>query len=107
MVQWSHDKMMLSERRAVSKPSRNKNVQDLSLYLDVNGERLQNSTTRNMIFTVPHIVWYCSQFFILEPGDLITTGTPPGVGLGMKPLSHSSIVTSNNNATPSCPNRCR
>lgn len=68
MVQWSHDKVMLSERRAVSKPSRNKNVQDLSLYLDVNGERLQNSTTRNMIFTVPHIVWYCSQFFILEPG---------------------------------------
>ena len=38
-----------------------------------------------MIFTVPHIVWYCSQFFILEPRDLITTGTPPGVGLGMKP----------------------
>jgi 2,4-didehydro-3-deoxy-L-rhamnonate hydrolase len=60
-------------------------VQDLSLYLDVNGERLQNSTTRNMIFTVAHIVWYCSQFFIVEPGDLITTGTPPGVGLGMKP----------------------
>ena len=62
-----------------------KNVQDLSLYLDVNGKRLQNSTTRNMIFTVAHIVWYCSQFFIMEPGDLITTGTPPGVGLGMKP----------------------
>ena len=60
-------------------------MQDLSLYLDVNGERLQNSTTRNMIFTVAHIVWYCSQFFIVEPGDLITTGTPPGVGLGMKP----------------------
>jgi 2,4-diketo-3-deoxy-L-fuconate hydrolase len=58
---------------------------NLSLYLDVNGERLQNSTTRNMIFTVAHIVWYCSQFFIMEPGDLITTGTPPGVGLGMKP----------------------
>jgi 2-keto-4-pentenoate hydratase/2-oxohepta-3-ene-1,7-dioic acid hydratase in catechol pathway len=62
-----------------------KNVQDLSLYLDLNGERLQNSTTRNMIFTVTHIVWYCSQFFVMEPGDLITTGTPPGVGLGMKP----------------------
>lgn len=38
-----------------------------------------------MIFDVAHIVWYCSQFFVMEPGDLITTGTPPGVGLGMKP----------------------
>ena len=38
-----------------------------------------------MIFTVAHIVWYCSQFFEMEPGDLITTGTPRGVGLGMKP----------------------
>jgi 2-keto-4-pentenoate hydratase/2-oxohepta-3-ene-1,7-dioic acid hydratase in catechol pathway len=62
-----------------------KDVQKLDLYLDVNGKRLQNSTTKNMIFTIAHIVWYCSQFFVLEPGDLITTGTPPGVGLGMKP----------------------
>jgi 2-keto-4-pentenoate hydratase/2-oxohepta-3-ene-1,7-dioic acid hydratase in catechol pathway len=38
-----------------------------------------------MIFSVPHIVWYCSQFFVMEPGDIITTGTPPGVALGHKP----------------------
>jgi 2-keto-4-pentenoate hydratase/2-oxohepta-3-ene-1,7-dioic acid hydratase in catechol pathway len=62
-----------------------KDVQNLDMFLEVNGKRLQSSSTRNMIFKVAHIVWYCSQFFILEPGDLITTGTPPGVGLGMKP----------------------
>jgi 2-keto-4-pentenoate hydratase/2-oxohepta-3-ene-1,7-dioic acid hydratase in catechol pathway len=38
-----------------------------------------------MIFGVEHLVWYCSQFFVMEPGDVIVTGTPPGVGLGMKP----------------------
>jgi 2-keto-4-pentenoate hydratase/2-oxohepta-3-ene-1,7-dioic acid hydratase in catechol pathway len=62
-----------------------KDVQNLDMYLEVNGERRQNGNTRTMIFDVEHIVWYCSQFFVLEPGDLITTGTPPGVGLGMKP----------------------
>lgn len=62
-----------------------KDVQNLDMYLEVNGERRQNGNTRTMIFDVAHIVWYCSQFFVLEPGDLITTGTPPGVGLGMKP----------------------
>jgi 2-keto-4-pentenoate hydratase/2-oxohepta-3-ene-1,7-dioic acid hydratase in catechol pathway len=62
-----------------------KDVQNLDMYLDVNGVRRQNGNTRTMIFDVAHIVWYCSQFFVLEPGDLITTGTPPGVGMGMKP----------------------
>jgi 2-keto-4-pentenoate hydratase/2-oxohepta-3-ene-1,7-dioic acid hydratase in catechol pathway len=62
-----------------------KDVQNLDMYLEVNGERRQNGNTKTMIFDVAHIVWYCSQFFVLEPGDLITTGTPPGVGLGMKP----------------------
>lgn len=62
-----------------------KDVQNLDMYLEVNGERRQTGNTRTMIFDVAHIVWYCSQFFVLEPGDLITTGTPPGVGLGMKP----------------------
>lgn len=62
-----------------------KDVQNLDMYLDVNGERRQRGNTKTMIFDVAHIVWYCSQFFVLEPGDLITTGTPPGVGLGMKP----------------------
>jgi 2-keto-4-pentenoate hydratase/2-oxohepta-3-ene-1,7-dioic acid hydratase in catechol pathway len=59
--------------------------QNLGLWLDVNGERRQTGHTRHMIFGVRHLVWYLSQFMVLEPGDVITTGTPPGVGLGMKP----------------------
>ena len=59
--------------------------QDLRLWLEVNGERLQDSTTRNMIFPMTTLLSYASHFMILEPGDIITTGTPPGVGLGMKP----------------------
>jgi len=59
--------------------------QNLSMWLDVNGRRMQNGSTRTMIFTVAEIVAYCSQFMTLEPGDIITTGTPPGVGLGQKP----------------------
>jgi 2-keto-4-pentenoate hydratase/2-oxohepta-3-ene-1,7-dioic acid hydratase in catechol pathway len=59
--------------------------QNLDLGLDVNGERRQRGNTRTMIFDVKHLVWYLSQFLVLEPGDVITTGTPPGVGLGMKP----------------------
>ena len=51
----------------------------------VNGEQRQNSTTHNLIFDVPYIIWYLSQQMTLEPGDLIATGTPAGVGLGMKP----------------------
>jgi 2-keto-4-pentenoate hydratase/2-oxohepta-3-ene-1,7-dioic acid hydratase in catechol pathway len=62
-----------------------KDPQKLRLWLTVNGESRQNGSTRNMIFGVAHLVWYCSQFFVLEPGDVIITGTPPGVGLGMKP----------------------
>jgi 2-keto-4-pentenoate hydratase/2-oxohepta-3-ene-1,7-dioic acid hydratase in catechol pathway len=61
------------------------NVQRLSMFLDVNGEQRQRGTTKTMVFGVAHLVWYCSQFFVMEPGDIITTGTPPGVGLGMKP----------------------
>ncbi len=59
--------------------------QNLDLWLSVNGQRRQTGNTRTMIFGVRHIVWYLSQFLVLEPGDVITTGTPPGVGLGMKP----------------------
>jgi 2-keto-4-pentenoate hydratase/2-oxohepta-3-ene-1,7-dioic acid hydratase in catechol pathway len=59
--------------------------QKLDMWLDVNGEKRQRGSTRTMIFGIAHCVWYCSQFFVLEPGDVITTGTPPGVGLGMKP----------------------
>jgi 2-keto-4-pentenoate hydratase/2-oxohepta-3-ene-1,7-dioic acid hydratase in catechol pathway len=59
--------------------------QQLDLYLDLNGERMQTGSTTTMIFTVAHIVSYLSRFMVLEPGDVITTGTPPGVGLGRKP----------------------
>jgi 2-keto-4-pentenoate hydratase/2-oxohepta-3-ene-1,7-dioic acid hydratase in catechol pathway len=62
-----------------------KDPQRLGLWLTVNGESRQKGSTRNMIFGVAHLVWYCSQFFVMEPGDVIITGTPPGVGLGMKP----------------------
>lgn len=58
---------------------------ELDMFLDVNGERRQTGSTRTMIFSVAHIVAYISQFMTLEPGDVIPTGTPPGVALGMKP----------------------
>jgi len=61
------------------------NVQTLDMWLDLNGKRMQTGNTRTMIFGVAEIVAYVSQFMTLEPGDLITTGTPPGVGLGQKP----------------------
>jgi 2,4-didehydro-3-deoxy-L-rhamnonate hydrolase len=60
-------------------------VQKLGMWLELNGERVQNGSTKTMIFGVRHIVHYASQFMTLLPGDVITTGTPPGVGLGMKP----------------------
>jgi 2-keto-4-pentenoate hydratase/2-oxohepta-3-ene-1,7-dioic acid hydratase in catechol pathway len=60
-------------------------VQDLDLYLELNGKRMQTGNTSNMIFTVAQIVSYVSRFMTLEPGDIITTGTPPGVGLGRTP----------------------
>ena len=59
--------------------------QNLKMWLEVNGKRVQDGSTATMIFTVAEIVAYCSQFMTLEPGDIITTGTPPGVGLGQKP----------------------
>jgi len=58
---------------------------DLAMTLKVNGETVQDGSTSTMVFKVPHLVHYISQFMILEPGDVITTGTPPGVGMGMKP----------------------
>jgi 2-keto-4-pentenoate hydratase/2-oxohepta-3-ene-1,7-dioic acid hydratase in catechol pathway len=60
-------------------------VLDLGLWLDVDGERKQNSSTAQMIFSPAFIVKYLSQFLTLEPGDLINTGTPPGVGMGFTP----------------------
>jgi 2-keto-4-pentenoate hydratase/2-oxohepta-3-ene-1,7-dioic acid hydratase in catechol pathway len=61
------------------------NPQKLDMWLTVNGESRQKGSTRTMVFGAAHIVWYCSQFMVLEPGDVIITGTPPGVALGMKP----------------------
>jgi 2-keto-4-pentenoate hydratase/2-oxohepta-3-ene-1,7-dioic acid hydratase in catechol pathway len=59
--------------------------QDLSMWLTVNGEKMQNGSTRTMVYGVAHLVSYLSQFMTLHPGDVISTGTPPGVGLGLKP----------------------
>ncbi|MED5462628.1 MAG: fumarylacetoacetate hydrolase family protein, partial [Pseudomonadota bacterium] len=58
---------------------------NLRLWLDVNGERLQDGNTANLIFSVPSLVSYLSRFMTLEPGDIISTGTPAGVGLGLNP----------------------
>jgi 2,4-diketo-3-deoxy-L-fuconate hydrolase len=72
------------------------NVQKLSMWLDVNGKRCQTGSTATMIFGVAKIVSYVSEFMTLLPGDIITTGTPPGVGSGMKPpkfLNVGDVVT--------------
>ena len=62
-----------------------KDPQKLRLWLELNGKRVQNGSTATMVYDVYFIVAYVSQFFTLMPGDIITTGTPPGVGMGMKP----------------------
>lgn len=59
--------------------------QNLSMWLTVNGKTMQNGSTKTMVYGVAHIVSYLSQFMTLHPGDVISTGTPPGVGMGMKP----------------------
>ncbi|MBM2614011.1 fumarylacetoacetate hydrolase family protein [Actinoplanes sp. LDG1-06] len=63
-------------------------VRDLAMWLDVNGVRRQTGNTKTMIFDPYFVVHYLSQFLVLEPGDLINTGTPPGVGLGLKPPAY-------------------
>ena len=62
-----------------------KDPQNLDMWLDVDGRRFQSGNTRTMVFGVAHLVWYISQFMSLQAGDIISTGTPPGVGLGQKP----------------------
>jgi 2,4-diketo-3-deoxy-L-fuconate hydrolase len=57
----------------------------LRLWLEVDGHRYQDGSTATMVFKVPHLVAYCSRFMSLQPGDIISTGTPPGVGMGQKP----------------------
>jgi 2-keto-4-pentenoate hydratase/2-oxohepta-3-ene-1,7-dioic acid hydratase in catechol pathway len=69
----------LVTRDAVADP------QDLAMWLTVNGKTMQNGSTKTMVYGVAFIVSYLSQFFTLHPGDVISTGTPPGVGMGMKP----------------------
>ena len=59
--------------------------QQLQMFLDVNGQRMQNENTLDMIFSVSYLIWYVSQFMVLEPADIINTGTPSGVGLGLQP----------------------
>jgi 2,4-didehydro-3-deoxy-L-rhamnonate hydrolase len=67
------------------------------MWLDVNGARMQTGNTKTMIFDVATIVAYCSTLMTLEPGDIITTGTPPGVGMGKKPhpvyLKPGDVIT--------------
>ncbi len=77
-------------------PDEVENVQRLAMWLDVNGQRMQTGNTRTMIFDVAKLVSYVSHFMTLLPGDVITTGTPPGVGMGMKPpryLKKGDVVT--------------
>ncbi len=66
-------------------------INNLSIWLEVNGVRHQNGNTRTMIFKVDQIVSYLSQFMSLQPGDVISTGTPPGVGLGLTPPSYLEV----------------
>ena len=71
-------------------------VNNLDMWLDVDGERMQSGTTATLIFKVPHLIAYCSRFMSLQPGDVISTGTPPGVGMGMTPpryLQGGEVVT--------------
>ncbi|MEH6834931.1 MULTISPECIES: fumarylacetoacetate hydrolase family protein [Falsihalocynthiibacter] len=71
-------------------------IQNVDLWLDVDGQRRQTGNTKTMIFGVAHLVHYISQFMTLEAGDIIATGTPPGVGLGMKPptfLKAGEVIT--------------
>jgi 2-keto-4-pentenoate hydratase/2-oxohepta-3-ene-1,7-dioic acid hydratase in catechol pathway len=68
-------------------------VQSLALSLSVNGEPMQSGTTADMIFPVGHLIWYLSQFMVLEPGDLINTGTPAGVGMARQRYLRDGDVT--------------
>ncbi|WP_122072411.1 fumarylacetoacetate hydrolase family protein [Pseudophaeobacter sp. EL27] len=62
----------------------------LSMWLEVDGTRYQNGSTATMVFKIPHLISYCSRFMSLQSGDIISTGTPPGVGMGMKPPTYLS-----------------
>tara|TARA_R110000850_G_scaffold275911_1_gene416235 strand:- start:539 stop:1396 length:858 start_codon:yes stop_codon:yes gene_type:complete len=73
-----------------------KDMDNLDMWLDVDGKRMQTGSTATLIFKIPHLVSYCSQFMSLQPGDVISTGTPPGVGMGQNPqqyLHGGEVVT--------------
>lgn len=77
-------------------PDEINDIDALDMWLDVDGERMQSGSTATMIFRVPHLVAYCSRFMSLQSGDVISTGTPPGVGMGHSPqryLSGGEIVS--------------
>jgi 2-keto-4-pentenoate hydratase/2-oxohepta-3-ene-1,7-dioic acid hydratase in catechol pathway len=65
-----------------------KDPQNMTMWLTVNGKTMQNGSTKTMVYGVAHIVSYLSQFMSLQPGDVISTGTPPGVGMGKKPQQY-------------------
>lgn len=97
--QWSKGKSAETFNPAgpwLATPDEIDDVLDLGMWLDVNGTRRQTGTTARMIFSPQFIVHYLSQFMVLEPGDLINTGTPPGVGLGFTPpiwLRAGDVIT--------------
>lgn len=71
-------------------------MDNMDMWLDVDGKRMQTGSTSTLIFTIPHLVSYCSQFMSLQAGDVISTGTPPGVGMGQSPqqyLHGGEVVT--------------
>ncbi|WP_371154996.1 fumarylacetoacetate hydrolase family protein [Jannaschia sp. 2305UL9-9] len=63
---------------------------NLAMWLKVDGKRYQDGSTSTMVYKVPHLISYCSRFMSLQPGDIISTGTPPGVGMGLKPPTYLS-----------------
>lgn len=69
-------------------PDEIENVQDLAMSLDVNGERKQTGSTKTMIFSIPFLLAYVTEFMVLDPGDVVTTGTPPGVGSARRPREY-------------------
>ncbi|MCC1494471.1 fumarylacetoacetate hydrolase family protein [Cognatishimia sp. F0-27] len=71
-------------------PDEVEDMDALDMWLDVDGERMQSGSTATLIFKIPHLVSYCSQFMSLQSGDVISTGTPPGVGMGQKPPRYLS-----------------
>ncbi len=69
-------------------PDEVENVDDLDMWLDVDGERMQSGSTATLIFKIPELISYCSRFMSLQSGDVISTGTPPGVGMGHSPIRY-------------------